>query len=49
MSSIRGVSEVGSERVVEGWIGVIREYIRVVLRSQEEARVSNQDWWELQV
>ena len=33
MSSIRGVSEVGSERVVEGWIRVMQVDVLVVLRT----------------
>ena len=43
VSSIRGVSEVGSERFLEGWIRVMQVDVLVLLRSQEEARVSNQD------
>lgn len=43
MSSIRGVSEVGSERVTGGWIRVIQVDVLILLRSQGEPRMSNQD------
>ncbi len=43
MSSIRRRSEVGSERVKEGWIGVMQVDMLVLLRTQGEPRMSHQD------
>ena len=48
MSSRREESEVGPERVVGGWIGVMQEVMLAVLLTYGGVRVSHQDWRELQ-
>ena len=48
MSSIRGVSEVGSERFLEGWIRVMQVDVLMVLRIYTKPSVTIQDWREIQ-
>ena len=48
MSSRREESEAGSERVKEGWIGVMQEVMLAVLLTYGGVTMSHQDWRELQ-